>query len=172
MSPRCDGRNKKEHCTSRMVTQDVLRDESIRRRLDRHTLVAILDGDVMHIVVVSRYVEPIRLPNMVRNDLTPRLGSSWKTDTGCRINRHVMGNIVVPKDRHMKPARKVKCIGAWRRRIHSQGRIMKHDTTYIGVITVLETKETRATRLVDIVTSVESIQAAAKLCRLTYAAKL
>jgi hypothetical protein len=89
-----------------MVTEDVLRDESIRRRLDRHTLVAILDGDVMHIVVVSRYIKPIRLPNMVRNDLTPRSGIAWKTDTGRRINLHVMGNIVVPKDRHMKPARK------------------------------------------------------------------
>lgn len=52
-----------------MDTPDVLCDESVCRRLDRHTLVAILHGDVMHVVVVSRYIEPIRFPNMVCNDL-------------------------------------------------------------------------------------------------------
>ena len=74
--------------TCRMEALNVLRDESIRRRLDRHTLVAILDKDVMHIIVVSRDIEPIRLPDMVRNDLTTTSGAGGerrqsKTEPAC-----------------------------------------------------------------------------------------
>ena len=89
-----------------MVAQDVLRDESIGRRFDRHAFIAILDGDVMDIVVVSRYVEPVRLPNMISNDLVIRLGSSVQTNAPSRLNLHVMGNVIVPYDRHVKPIEK------------------------------------------------------------------
>ena len=85
-----------------MEALNVLRDESICRRLDRHTLVAILDKDVMHIIVVARDVEPIRLPDMVRNDLTTTSGAGGERRQ--RLNLHVMDNVIVPHDRQMKPS--------------------------------------------------------------------
>jgi len=69
--------------TTGIKALNVLREESIRRVLDCDTFVAIFNGDVMHIVIVSRDIKPISFPNMVRNNL------------------HVMCDIVVPNDRHM-----------------------------------------------------------------------
>ena len=72
-----------EHYTGRIGTLNILRDESIGRRLDCHTFVTVLDGDIMHIVVVPRNIKSVRLPDMVRNDLVP--GSEKSVEKGYKV---------------------------------------------------------------------------------------
>ena len=72
INPLRHDRTEKRTLTTSIDTPDVLRDESVGRRLDRHTFVTVLDGDIMHIIVVARYIKSIRRPDMVRNDLGPK----------------------------------------------------------------------------------------------------
>lgn len=92
-------------------------------------------------VVVSWYtIKPIRLPDMVGNDLITRSRNLQRDNRKGRADLHLMRDIIVPYDCHTKPVRKIRHCSTTRR-------INKRATARVDVVTVLETNETRTSRL-------------------------